>query len=545
MTKIPVTNTLLPLKTTTAELSLKTSPTAIFPRHVDAFVTEEKLGSLHKKAGPVLKSCAPRTLSELERRYYQEALKYDPPHPSEPLISKTPTQAFNHTHEYVIKDGFLWYRSIGESRFKPLFYDGYPDALPVSVHADGANLFIVDEHHEHHYKKVLEEFRPEEVDVAHRQEMEQQGIDVQDCAYIAFDINEINNWQKEWFSLPVASSIINIFHKGRLIIPESARAVAISHRGRYNNHVDDNVGQHHPVGTGVTTAYVLDENGQDIHKLDPWATPWAKTTLGLKETHTTSFVANNMDVSASTIMAIGFEIDHSTKKNTLKIMTRLADIDTEGGNPGLKYSFTYDPEQKDTRILPFDSDWREHPITITKQAMVSKTITIVQTGEGNHARQLRVDGLNEDGVWGQYRKMLLDKDWKFVPQRRPEIIPPALMPITDTVMYSSVHDYQGVFKSHPIELRNFGKRSNHAQIIVTIDERAYTLDLYKRVGFATFLGFESYKYDLVIKDNALALKEIFGEDKAIEVKVKESKGMVKIRSTGITLHPFKLKFEPI
>lgn len=493
-----------------------------------------------KKIGPVIKKITNRSLSLLESEYIKDAYIFKPPQIFKPLYLKTPTQTFNHTHEYVIKDNFLWFRRIGTTTFNPLFFDGYPTAKPIFIHADGANLFVMDEFYKHHYKKVLVEFRHDELDIEHREEIIKAGFNPDDYEYLLFDINEEFNWQDKWFSLPFLSSLVNI-HKKRLTIPSSFKSLAISHRGRFNDYVDDHIGQHHPVNTGVTTLYVLDQNGQDIHKYDPWSPPWAKTIIGLKETATTSFVAHNISVSASTIMAIGFEINHQDQKKTLKILTRMADIDTEGANPGLKYSFTDDIKDKDTRVLPFDSDWQEHPLDLVGSSLVTEHITILQTGEGNNARVLRVAGKNQDDEWGYYQKQLTQKKWSFFPCDL-DIPHHPLLALDDTPITTTVFDYEGSYSDYQIKLINWGERSNHAQLIITMDNNSYNLDIYKRFSFITFLGVEKYKYDLVNynHDNDI-LKHLLGDHKTIEIKIKKKGDNIIIKLDKLGRHHINLK----
>jgi hypothetical protein len=514
----------------------------IVPLH-QPLILDQKI-PYDKKIGPVIKEPNAVHLSKIQILYKEEAKKSETPNIPGPLYLKTPTQTFNHTHEYVIKDKFLWFRKIGSFKFKPLFFDGYPDAKPILVHADGANLFVVDEFNRHHYKKVLLEFRHDELDENHKEQIKKAGFNPNNYSYIAFDTNEEPNWQAEWFSLPVASTLVNTFKRDRLKMPPSFRAVAISHRGRFNDHVDDNIGQHHPVGTGVTTLYVLDQNGRDIHKYDPWSPPWAETVIGLKETSNTIFIANNISVSASTIMAIGFEVNHKTKTNTLKILTRLADIDTEGANPGLKYSFVYEAGQKDTRILPFDSDWQEHPLNLMEPAFVTQNISILQTGEGNNARVLRIEGQNQQGIWGYYQKKISQLDWSFFPYdfNMPHQEP--IQPLIFDDFYSSVADYCGTYNGYPVELKNFGARSNHSQLIITIHDRPYILDIYKRFSMATFFGMEKYKYDLVNKNKSDELKQLLHNKDTMDVRIKLKDDELTIKLSKIELHHIKLTRKP-
>jgi hypothetical protein len=48
-----------------------------------------------------------------------------------------------------------------------------------------------------------------------------------------------------------------------------------------------------------------------------------------------------------------------------------------------------------------------------RQAAVTKNITIIQTGEGNAARELRIQGRNRAGQYGYYFKKIFDPSWNF------------------------------------------------------------------------------------------------------------------------------------
>lgn len=73
----------------------------------------------------------------------------------------------NHTHAFLIDDDDkLWVCSVAKdavvdlsdmSQWMPLFWDGYGDLMARSVHADGANLAIVDNDKQIHYRKIIKE----------------------------------------------------------------------------------------------------------------------------------------------------------------------------------------------------------------------------------------------------------------------------------------------------------------------------------------------------------------------------------------------------
>lgn len=120
--------------------------------------------------------------------------------------------------------------------------------------------------------------------------------------------------------------------------------------------------------------------------------------------------------------------------------TRLADYDTLGNNPALRYTYqikSNEPCKNVSGLVPLFSalrigvakiitvkemetvitlppeDWLKQPM-ITKGTINVKSITIEQNGIGNNARELRVEGVHMDGTTGYFKKQLLDQDWTFV-----------------------------------------------------------------------------------------------------------------------------------
>ena len=58
-----------------------------------------------------------------------------------------------------------------------------------------------------------------------------------------------------------------------LRLPENIRSWLISHRGPFSGGYHDIDGNFHPVSAGVTTLYILSEDGLKIHYADPWFYP--------------------------------------------------------------------------------------------------------------------------------------------------------------------------------------------------------------------------------------------------------------------------------
>jgi hypothetical protein len=105
----------------------------------------------------------------------------------------------------------------------------------------------------------------------------------------------------------------------------------------------------------------------------------------------------------------------------------MIDAEIEGGGPALKFTYKRGKRTKDDEVVPIMEamrslplpDWREQePIKEAlddrmKQAAITKNITILQTGEGNAARELRIQGRNGAGQYGYYFKKIFDPSWNF------------------------------------------------------------------------------------------------------------------------------------
>lgn len=476
---------------------------------------------------------------ETERLFYERVEKDIQPPGDEPILLKTPKRTFNHINDYAIENDVIWVRRRGEqpnNPWKPLYFDGEGNGdKPVSIDADGANLIVVDDKNFLHYKKVIKEYRPEQLAEEQKVNPHLLGKTIEQGKYLAVDKSTLNNWKEEWFSLPVVHYVVNVFKGKRLKLPEDVRAIAISHRGRFNDYVEDKAGQKCPVSEGVTTLYLLDKDGKRILKYDPWSPVWSKTMIYLPESleNGTVFEALNISASGSTVMAVGYETKDGEKK--LKIVTKLADIDTEGGNPGLKYSYFKDESDPEVRVLPFQMEWQEHALP---DGEITSQITIMQTGEGNAARELRVQGRNSQGEWGYFSKSIASENWEFHPHEGNNSAPldKAAEPVKQPESF--LHNYSApIGENGSVIIKNFGERSNYSPVTLTIGDQKYNLFIYCRNTLGNFLGVSSKKkYELVIPKeyhDDPNIIHIFGATKRVfELSVSENKGEFSLGKVG-------------
>jgi hypothetical protein len=170
--------------------------------------------------------------------------------------------------------------------------------------------------------------------------------------------------------------------------------------------------QHHNGTMEVATTYVLLEDGQEISYADPGLpSDFSRNYTGPERG---AFKAVSLSASASTVFLIN---------EAGEMYTRIADFDITGGDP-MFFKYTYAPYTSDLAGANYFSnltewalppeDWRPQPrIPLTGKAAITRHITILQNGQGNGARELRVAGLNEQGETGYWTKAIFADSWEF------------------------------------------------------------------------------------------------------------------------------------
>ncbi len=483
---------------------------------------------------------------EAEKKFNTLVAKQPRPDPHIEIEIKSATRTFTHVHEILLENGFLWVRQRHSGKeWTPLYFDGFKDnKKPLSISADGSNLIVIDEDQKVHYRKLFREFRHVEITDHNKRALEfikGTDVDLKKDAYIVVDKVGKNNWKARWFSLPVVSLIVQFFKQSqKLLLPAHPRAIAISHRGRYNNYMEDGVGTHHLVTTGVTTLYVAEKNGKIIRKFDPWLPENAKMNIHVPETATTSFELINMDASASHLMLLGYEASKNpvgkgiVKRLTIK--TKLTDIDSEGWNPGLKYHYESDEKKPKHRVIAM-SPWKNHPLDFKAGERVTKNISILQIGEGNEAREIRIEGWNSAGVKGYFHKLVSQQDWQFKAFAPISEMPPLDFEIKDekTKFKTSVFNFKSKkakFKAlkaneqPQVILKDFGIGNTNSPLIIKCGDVDYMLNLHRKKTFKNFLGIEGDNYDLVIPKNLHnndLIRKLFDGKKSMRVFVSTQK----------------------
>jgi len=216
-----------------------------------------------------------------------------------------------------------------------------------------------------------------------------------------------DGWQATW-GFPGGRRMNVLEGRGR-----GRRALAIGRRAEHALYFEDPIGNRHsykPMGT--STLYALDERGQSLLFSDNGLPNDFSRELCSPDDGRLEAIA--LSASASAVMLLD---------RFGRIVTRFDDYDVNGGTPNFEYTYRSVIEPDDTGdelgsafrpyhlpLLP----WRwQPPVPLAAGDALSTTITILQTGEGNAARVLRV-GARVGGQLGMFTKGIDDDAWQFV-----------------------------------------------------------------------------------------------------------------------------------
>ncbi len=475
----------------------------------------------------VLKGVSIHKHLDQEAQFYQWAATLKPPAINS-VPHKTDTETYNHISYYVIHQDAIWHKSRWNEKaeWQPMFFDGFPERTPKKLRDDGANFFVIDDIGEGHYKKVVKEER-------------------KDGQYIYCDKSAKNSgWKKKRFTLPFLKYLLP--NNKRLRFDNDA-IIVCSHRGLFNNGYQDAAGNTHH-DPSVTNFLEFKPKSKEIKLHDPWSPPFVDITIPLPETSKSSFEVINMDGSCSTVIAVGYLVEpnpnESGVKKTLQVNTIFSDIDTTM-NPVYNYGYLNQSPNPKQRKLPMPG-WQTH--ALPDGVRITKKVEIAQSGQGNHSRQLCIEGCDAEGHRGYFYKLRIDNPtWHFLRDDH-AIEENAYLKnnITDdkAIFDTTVHDFnEKSTEKAPLNrkktfLSNFGKNSLDA----TLHIEEAKLHLYTRkCRLLNFLGLKTPQYDLVapsepIHDETtnLRMQQIFKGKKVIQVKINESSNTVHISAKGFS-----------
>ena len=389
------------------------------------------------------------------------------------VFIKTPTQSFNSRFYYALFQGRIWFKPnrlvTGEDKpWEPMGCDGLP-CQP------GNRDFPI----------------PQAIAELSADADELTTIDDQGRFYIRTMAGPGWLSTTEWTNL-------NGMPKGVLQIPQRLKHKLAWSMGRRHFDVlwhEDADGNQHHVGTmGTSSIYLLDQDGYEISFTDNGLPPDLSHAVCGPERG--RFKAENLQVSAGTL----FVIDSAGR-----MYTEMNDFDLNGGT-SMFITYTYTQQQRYDKPagnefasnltpwrLPLPTWQRQPEIPLEGQARISKDITILQNGQGNLARELRVAGRDATGRIGYYTKALEAKEWRFQPAElkvsedrwlTPGARAPEPPPSEDLTYIGPVRLGDQVY---PVEIKDFNLRCSPAQVRILLptgplDLLLHTVDAWVNVS---------------------------------------------------------------
>lgn len=336
---------------------------------------------------------------------------------------KTPTRTFHRDRLFAVADGKIWFKrnpSRDGTRQEPwrLLGDGLPwprrnaetfdrPNRIAAVTADGDDLLAIDENGRAYL-----------------------------CTTASKSLSSQDGWEDGW-GFPGKRPL---YFDDRA---KDARSLAIGRRAEHALYFEDAIGNPHHFGPmGTTTLYLLHRQGAEVLFTDNGLpNDFSRNLCGPDDGR---FEAESLSASASAL----FLIDRHGR-----IATRFDDYDLNGGTPNFEYTYRsvirYDDKGEDfgTSQAPYFlplQPWRWHaPPKLEGRAQLSRDITVLQTGVGNAARELRIAGLGPDGSPGYYRKGIGAAAWLFVPSGDVTIDPPRLLSSEDVARGSAEYERTG------------------------------------------------------------------------------------------------------
>ncbi|MDR0589819.1 MAG: hypothetical protein LBG25_04685, partial [Spirochaetaceae bacterium] len=306
---------------------------------------------------------------------------------------KTKTQTFNTYHYYILKDGLIWYKGLTPESGPRDWAIFMETGLPYNY---GDQYF-------HYPNRIVELAADADELVA----LSDEGRFYRICQDWIF-----SRPTKKWLDKQGWPEMVGLYMDHRTA---DNTAWTIGKRNEQVMYYEDPFGNQHHNGTQeIVTTYVLLKDGQEICYADPGLpTDFSRNFAGPERG---AFKAAAMSASASTIFLIN---------DAGEMYTRIADFDITGCDP-MFFKYTYVPYTSAlsgtnyrSNLTPWglpSEDWQSQPlIPLSGKAAVTRHITILQNGQGNAARELRVAGYNERGETGYWSKPIAAPDWAFVP----------------------------------------------------------------------------------------------------------------------------------
>ena len=176
---------------------------------------------------------------------------------------------------------------------------------------------------------------------------------------------------------------------------------------------EDPLGHKGDFGFTATTGVLLGDGRQVRYRDTGLPADFAR---GFLTPHKGRFLGEKLAQAGGTWLLYGREPDGRPA-----LYTRMYDYEINGDCPGRHYSYEptpFDPDKVyslsgQVQTLPTPG-WQGIPFPrLQGQAMVTDRIDLLPTGQGNAAREVRLEGRNAAGVTGYYHKGFAEADWRF------------------------------------------------------------------------------------------------------------------------------------
>lgn len=462
---------------------------------------------------PYVQSTAKKTLAHLKKKQhfdqYTASIVPQVPHPE----TMTATSTFNHTHSFIVTrdklQDHIWAAPLEDQNpiWHMVYYPEMTGKRILDIHADGANLGVRDTEGIIHYKKII-------------------GENVENDEYFYRTETQTPTQISTWFTLPLISTVMNLFYPKKLIVPEQ-QEWRFSHRGDYKRYYTDPNGTDHGFheATKITQLYTYKKEKRHFRVYDPFMPIQCKIQFTLPELAHQGFDLLAWDTSGSAVFIIGYQqtyMANGQAKHELVGYFNILDLDSCGLNPA--FAYTFDPEDKERRIpiiswmanekkyfnlpgwlkhkrlLPMP-DWQ--PIPLPNADNISTQLSIQQTGQGNHEFLLTIWGQNQSTI-GKFEKKMNEDYWQFSPVTPKHTLSwQETSIVNEADLKSSVTNWTGTDSNQRIKLNLLHYRPGKlmSEGILTIGDMNYSIRYYERKSIIyDTLGMHSHYGDIIAYD---------------------------------------------
>ena len=360
------------------------------------------------------------------------------------IFLKTPTQTRNNFNEFILIDGEIFQKPIGSdiSNWKKLKKENGPKN-PISIAVGGSYFQALN------YDGVVYTLKS------------------------AFDINpKGHKWSTRWGS-PLGMGPGAKLPLDRLAWDFSQLSL------KEDKFVINPISGKKNFYLGNAHLFWLHKNGRWIKFMDPWVV--SDHSYEVCSPYRGRFKSLKLSAAGSLIFLINKYGD---------MFTRLYDFDLSGHN-SVYYRYSYDPKKRQKKKYSIRhlrlAEWKNQPKI---KGIIADIISVFKSGEGATDRELRVEGVNENGRSGYWFKDVKDPKWKFQVKNH-KLIGHTLKNSTYSMALSTLapptsKKYKTTYKtSYSIELLDYHPYCSPARMLVKIGSEKLELNLHYRGTFRT------------------------------------------------------------